>query len=195
MRHLRRALISLPLGALATYLVAAAAALRSVPQPVPALPAAPPSAPARVTDFRAFGLTATPQSPIDIPPAGGLSPTTAAFTVSAGWPFRAFVATTSPRARAPFGGFAPSQLPFPSLAARPVTTPCFVPRVLPSTPMWPGLLTDSVLWGCLAYAGLSAIARWRRSVRLRRGQCPECLYRLASPSNRCPECGTVVRVG
>jgi hypothetical protein len=186
---LRRALVSLLFGAAATCVVAAAAAMRSMPRSVPTLAAMPVTATVQITSFRAFGLSATPQPAIDIAPPGGPAPPTAAFTVAAGWPFRAFVATTNPRARAPTGGFSPSELPFPSLASPPVKNPCFVPRVVPYTPLWPGLIGDSVLWGSLGYVALSWVALRRRRARLRRGECPECRYRLVPTSLRCPECG------
>lgn len=65
-------------------------------------------------------------------------------------------------------------------------------RVLPLTPIWPGLALDSVFWGAAALAVVHGPRTVRAALRRRRGLCPACAYPVgASPV--CTECGTAVR--
>lgn len=65
---------------------------------------------------------------------------------------------------------------------------------LPYTPIWPGLIGNtlvfSAVWAALLALPMLAL-RWRRSRRAGAGQCPKCRYDLRglSAGTPCPECG------
>lgn len=96
-----------------------------------------------------------------------------------GWPFRAFWCSLS-------GETAAGAMPIPPTADYP-----YADRALPYLPIWPGLALDSVIWGAVAIAGVSASRLTRCALRRRRGLCPACAYPVgASPV--CTECGAAV---
>ena len=109
-----------------------------------------------------------------------------------GWPFRAFTC----RLAAPMGST--------SDAVYSVTGGVFADgadettrsgeiqalKVIPTTPMWPGLIADSLLFGLAFYALSFVPLALLRRFRTCRGRCPKCGYNLAGqPSPGCPECG------
>jgi hypothetical protein len=66
-------------------------------------------------------------------------------------------------------------------------------RGLPVRPVWPGFAIDTVFYGCICFAALSARQAIRRRVRSIRGWCQGCGYDLSGisrPASVCPECGT-----
>ena len=116
----------------------------------------------------------------------------AEFSVTAGLPFttlRASVvrvippATTPPTTSSP--GTAPSHgVLLPNLGPQAAG----VPRILPLSPDWPGLLNNFTT-GFLALLAIDGTASWAvRRTRRRRGQCEYCGYLVRSDA-RCPECG------
>lgn len=65
-------------------------------------------------------------------------------------------------------------------------------RILPLTPLWPGLVADTLFWAGLIHAAPPLMMSTRRRWRLRRSLCPHCAYDLrARPhvNSPCPECG------
>lgn len=69
------------------------------------------------------------------------------------------------------------------------------PRV-PATPIWTGLLINTIFWAGAIHAARAFLifipTRTRaavRAARLRRGQCEHCAYDLTSAASPCPECG------
>jgi hypothetical protein len=68
-----------------------------------------------------------------------------------------------------------------------------VPRALPLTPIWSGMIADVTFWSLLSLVPLYGWGRLRRAVRSRRQACAECGYSLvgASAERGCPECGTL----
>lgn len=72
------------------------------------------------------------------------------------------------------------------------------PWRLPVTPVWTGLLANTVFWGWLAFASWRLVsAEWRRLSRITpndrraRGLCEKCEYPRAGIEGPCPECGHV----
>lgn len=176
-----RMVLALVIGAIATCVIALAVSLRGQPQAT--------STTGAITELRSFGLLAVADAPLAAPGPDGTSSRVPAFTLLAGWPAKAFLATTNPRARAPIGGYAPSQLPWLEPLAARRASPIWVPRVIPATPIWSGIAIDVALHGALAYLALAGVSSAIARGRLRRGLCPRCRYTLRSPSTRCPECG------
>lgn len=68
-------------------------------------------------------------------------------------------------------------------------------RKIPLTPMWPGFLADTVLYGLVWWVFLLALAAWIRRRRRRAGLCVHCRYdlRATPPGLPCPECGTLIK--
>ena len=70
--------------------------------------------------------------------------------------------------------------------------------LLPVTPVWPGLITDTAIWGFAWYALLFVPFRllsWSAASRTRRGLCIACGYDLTGAWRRCPECGEEISMG
>ncbi|HZW11118.1 MAG TPA: hypothetical protein VFF69_14545 [Phycisphaerales bacterium] len=67
----------------------------------------------------------------------------------------------------------------------------FNPRALPLTPIWPGLLADTLFFAAVSLQVARACLVVRRRRRRRRNVCPLCRYPRASlpPGAPCPECG------
>jgi len=65
-----------------------------------------------------------------------------------------------------------------------------IPTVLPYSPIWPGLLANTAIYGSAWWAmlfGPGMLIRWRRR---RAGRCAKCGYDLrGSASDACPACG------
>ena len=62
-------------------------------------------------------------------------------------------------------------------------------RALPLTPLWPGLLADTLFYALL-FASLHQLTAWGRRARRRgRGRCAACGYDLTGIDGVCPECG------
>ncbi len=64
-------------------------------------------------------------------------------------------------------------------------------RNLPLRPLWFGFAFDTLVLSGIAFAMFRLYFGVRRTVRLRRGQCPSCGYALAGlrSGSKCPECG------
>ncbi len=62
---------------------------------------------------------------------------------------------------------------------------------LPLMPLWPGFMINTVLYGSLAWALISAPSWLKRRRRIGRGLCIHCAYPLTG-GDVCPECGTAV---
>ena len=63
-------------------------------------------------------------------------------------------------------------------------------QLLPLTPLWPGFIANSGLFGSALTAVYYGVRGIIRRYRLRRGECPNCGY-PASASNICSECGAI----
>jgi hypothetical protein len=63
--------------------------------------------------------------------------------------------------------------------------------LIPTRPIWLGLLVDSFLYTIAWYGALIIPRAIRRSLRHHRNQCPHCAYdlRATPPPPPCPECG------
>ena len=66
------------------------------------------------------------------------------------------------------------------------------PRALPLRLIWPGFAINTVFYTAVLWLLFAAPGRLRRSIRWRRGQCPECAYPVGT-SNVCTECGKPLR--
>lgn len=66
-------------------------------------------------------------------------------------------------------------------------------RVLPLTPVWPGLAANTACYAASLWLLSSVHLTLRRLLRLRRNHCPICNYNRQGlpPSTPCPECGPV----
>ncbi len=67
-------------------------------------------------------------------------------------------------------------------------------RILPLSPLWPGLIADTLFWGGIIHYAPPLLGSVRRRWRVRRSLCPHCAYDLrARPSVNapCPECGKI----
>jgi hypothetical protein len=60
---------------------------------------------------------------------------------------------------------------------------------LPLVPVLPGLAVDTALFAFVAWLALFGHGSLRRTLRRRRGRCPQCAYELGGLVT-CPECGT-----
>ena len=59
---------------------------------------------------------------------------------------------------------------------------------LPVTPIWPGFVSNSVLYSALMVVVVKLVHHGHRVLRLRCGLCPECAYPIGV-SDCCTECG------
>jgi len=122
--------------------------------------------------------------------------------MAAGWPWRAFWAASvdylnpdpSPAyasSRDCYGGVA-VMVPIMEGEYRGDLTPMLIPL----TPIWSGLILDTLLYGAVWYFLLWIARRSLRLWRRRRGRCPFCGYRMTMlPGDRCPECGATSKAG
>lgn len=61
---------------------------------------------------------------------------------------------------------------------------------IPLSPLWPGIIFNSLFFTTIVYLLLSIFAAWRRR-RLAGIRCTTCNYDLSGlPSAVCPECGS-----
>lgn len=63
------------------------------------------------------------------------------------------------------------------------------PRALPCSPIWSGLIVNSILYGLFALLIVRGPRYVRTLSRLRRSRCVECGYDLKGLDGGCPECG------
>src|SRR5262245_32202201 len=111
-----------------------------------------------------------------------------------GWPMRAFdcviIGPTSTRAPSVYlvrHGFAQGAAVLQPQSLAPI-------RVVPYRPVWVGLVVNTVFYGLVWWAIISAgvwlVGGGRAQARLRRGHCPACGYDLlGNVAEGCPECG------
>ncbi len=98
-----------------------------------------------------------------------------------GWPFYALQYRESMDER-------PKPGPLAAVYLRGIELPIAKGRRIPITPVWPGLLLNTLLYGS-GIAAVGAITRTAiRSHRRGRGRCPVCNYPLGM-LKVCPECG------
>jgi hypothetical protein len=65
-----------------------------------------------------------------------------------------------------------------------------VDSTLPLRPIWPGFAINSIFYAALLWALWFAPGKIRRMLRIRRGCCPACGYKIApGVGNKCSECG------
>lgn len=111
--------------------------------------------------------------------------------VEAGWPFRALRAER----RLALAAFDPRDEPWGGsivLSPGSVFLP-FSARVLPTVPLWPGLLGNVAITSAAFALAFTLPSAWRRRRRIARSRCPACNYDLrGTPGTRCPECGEAV---
>ncbi|MGP1346866.1 MAG: hypothetical protein ACTS3F_09415 [Phycisphaerales bacterium] len=63
-------------------------------------------------------------------------------------------------------------------------------RALPLTPIWPGLILNTLIYATALWLLTLGPLRLRRALRTRKGHCPHCAYDLNNlTTDRCPECG------
>lgn len=63
------------------------------------------------------------------------------------------------------------------------------PQAIPLTPIWPGFIGNSILAAAILTMAVVVLRGVRRSVRIRRGQCPICGYIIYGGIDLCSECG------
>ncbi|MCZ6836824.1 MAG: zinc ribbon domain-containing protein [Planctomycetota bacterium] len=108
------------------------------------------------------------------------------FEMASGWPLRSFKAAylyvgTIPRAGKVIYGY--ELEPIPRV------------RMIPTKPIWMGFFGNTAVWAILLgmtwFLGKTSL----HLVRRRKGRCQKCGYDLrGAEHNRCPECGTMIRV-
>jgi hypothetical protein len=119
--------------------------------------------------------------------------------IAFGWPFRALkydVAGSSVivtrgqqrmhKASPVFGG---RRVAWIEPWRHPATGAQTYPRTVPLTPIWPGLLANTIFYAALC-AGVLFMLKLRRTLRARQGRCAQCGYVLHGLT-RCPECGAI----
>jgi hypothetical protein len=63
-------------------------------------------------------------------------------------------------------------------------------RLLPFRPVWPGFAINTIFYAALLWVLWRVPGKIRRLVRIRRGCCPACGYKIApGVGNKCSECG------
>lgn len=62
-------------------------------------------------------------------------------------------------------------------------------RVFPYSPIWPGLVANTLFWAGLWGAAIFVPGILRRRHRRKRGLCVACGYDLSASAGACPECG------
>lgn len=70
-----------------------------------------------------------------------------------------------------------------------------LPRVLPTRPLWGGLLVNVITYSTMIATLVWLTAHCRRTLRRRWGRCPVCNYDVRGTTGLCPECGTLLRSG
>lgn len=63
-----------------------------------------------------------------------------------------------------------------------------VARKVPIRPLWAGMVLNSFVFACAAFAGVRGVAALRRARRRKLGLCEACAYPVAELA-ACPECG------
>jgi hypothetical protein len=113
--------------------------------------------------------------------------------LAAGWPFRALLAETDEPVQDPVTRLAVYSfrggMTLPTHVIKDGAT-IFLPRALPCTPIWPGLVADVVVFSVAWWLVLMAVGLVRAR-RMRRGLCLACGYDLhgLAVDAKCPECG------
>jgi hypothetical protein len=67
-------------------------------------------------------------------------------------------------------------------------------QYLPLLPIWPGFAINTALYALPCLALILSLAAARKSLRRKRGHCPECNYDRAglAAESPCPECGSLL---
>ncbi len=62
---------------------------------------------------------------------------------------------------------------------------------LPTSPIWPGLVGNVIVWSAAVWLPLAGFSATRRRLRARGNRCPKCNYDLRGlpEGSPCPECG------
>jgi len=69
-------------------------------------------------------------------------------------------------------------------------------KILPLNVIWSGFILNSLIFGALIWTTFRGPFVLRRQLRIKRGRCAHCGYRLQGlSSNRCPECGARIAQG
>jgi hypothetical protein len=64
------------------------------------------------------------------------------------------------------------------------------PTLLPTRPLWPGFLINTIFYAIILWLLIPGPFVLRRMIRIKRGRCPKCGYDLrGAPGIGCAECG------
>lgn len=105
------------------------------------------------------------------------APAAAQIHLAQGWPFRCVRGVNDPMSGTNDGLIPVSQQP--NIIGH---------RVLAYHPIWPGLISNTLIYGSIWLIILTLFAIAKRSRRKRKGLCPKCAYDLQG-TTACPECG------
>jgi hypothetical protein len=117
--------------------------------------------------------------------------TTTVCAVATGWPCPSAVAVLEvvrqPRGGGRSEGF--ELAPRSGIVIGPQRSGRLPQTVLPTQPIWPGMIINTVFYAVLVLAMMLGFSSARRSIRRRHSRCVRCGYRLTVSQGVCPECG------